>query len=439
MALQSQTLRTSSNIRSSEIHFRGRRQGQKRMLGVVLLLLCVGGGFAYLMRSRESGNSPLGPQSARADGLTLPGIVPAEPVAAKPVQPPQPPAPEPVVLEMGGKTRPGVTVAGKGDANRPSAGVSQPAGGGTPVVRDPAGQAAPTPQPGMTQLPLPMPAPGADTSSLPGELAAAQSAAEKAISERKLVEARSQLNKILVDPRVSEKDREGIRRWMADLNKDLVFSAVAYPGDPLAETYTVQSGDSLIKISRKVNSVTEAGLIQRINNASPNALKIGQKLKIVKGPFHAVVSKSAFRMDVYAGPTPAPTSIGTSPLGAGAEPGWVYIRSFNVGLGKDSGTPLGPFTVKEGSKLVNPPWVNPRTGEKFDKDDPKNPLGERWIGLVGLDDVTKQCQSYGIHATIDPDSIGKEMSMGCVRMAEEDVDLVYELLMGRVSVVKIVP
>ena len=60
--------------------------------------------------------------------------------------------------------------------------------------------------------------------------------------------------------------------------------------------------------------------------------QIGQQLKIVKGPFHAVVSKSAFRMDVYAGPTPAPSSIGTSGLGAGAEPGWVYIRSFNVGL-----------------------------------------------------------------------------------------------------------
>jgi hypothetical protein len=425
MALQSQTLRSSPNLRSSESLSRTRRHGQKRMVGVVLLVLCVGGGFVYLMRSRDGGPNPLGPQSARADGVTLPGVAPVQP-APEPVQPPKP---EPVVLEMGGKARPGPTVGAV-----PRTSPSQ------------APQSTAQPQaPASGQLPLPLPhqSPAAqqltDTSGLPGELAAAQSAAERAIAEKKPVEARAQLNKILVDPRVSEKDREGIRRWMADLNKDLVFSANAYPGDPLVDTYKVVSGDNPIKISRKVNSVTEAGFIQRVNNVSPSALQVGQQLKIVKGPFHAVVSKSQFRLDIFAGPTPPPSAIGTSPLGAGAEPGWTYIRSFNVGLGKDSGTPLGAFMVKEGSKLVNPPWVNPRTGEKFGKDDPKNPLGERWIGLLGIDEKTKQCLSYGIHATIEPDSIGKELSMGCVRMAEEDVDLVYELLMGRVSVVKIVP
>lgn len=427
MALQSQSRRPTSNLRSSVSHFRGRNRGQKRMLGVVLLLMCIGGGTVYLMRERESGGSnPLGPQMARADGVTLPA---AAPVGAPPTGAPV--KAEPVVLEMGGRARAGGVVVPV------AAGAAQPAGGSAPVVREPVPAAAP--QAGMTPLPMPTGTPGSETSGLPGELASAQSAAERAMGERKLVEARAQLNKILVDPRVSEKDREGIRRWMAELNNDLVFSGIAYPGDPLVETYKVESGDSPIRISRKVNSVTEAGFIQRVNKVNARSLQIGQHLKIVKGPFHAVVSKSAFRMDVYAGPTPSPSSIGTSGLGAGAEPGWVYIRSFNVGLGKDSGTPLGPFTVKEGSKLVNPPWVNPRTGEKFDKDDPKNPLGERWIGLEGLDEVTRQCKSYGIHATIEPDSIGKEQSMGCIRMAQEDVDVVYELLMGRVSVVKIVP
>jgi hypothetical protein len=294
--------------------------------------------------------------------------------------------------------------------------------------------------PAPAAAPVEPSAPASEPSSgLPTELAAAQAQAEKAMSERRLVEARAQLNKILTDPRVDEKDREGIRRWMSELNRDLVFSHNAYPGDPLVETYKVIKGDSPIKISRKVNSVTESGFIERVNGVSASSLAVGQDLKIVKGPFHVVVSKSAFRMDIYAGPTPAPDSIGTTSLGAGAEPGWVYIRSFPVGLGENSKTPLGTFTVKEGSKMIDPPWTNPKTGEKFSGKDPKNPIGKRWIGLIGLDEKTKAYNGYGIHATIVPESIGKEMSMGCVRMNEEDVEVVYELLMGRVSVVKIVP
>ena len=130
---------------------------------------------------------------------------------------------------------------------------------------------------------------------------------------------------------------------------------------------------------------------------------------------------------------------GIHPGAGGAEPGWVYIRSFPVGLGEKGTTPLGAFTLTERSKLINPHWANPRTGEKFDKDNPKNPIGERWMGLTGLDDKSKAYKSYGIHGTIEPDSIGREMSMGCVRMAAPDVELMYEMLMERVSVVKIVP
>jgi lipoprotein-anchoring transpeptidase ErfK/SrfK len=46
---------------------------------------------------------------------------------------------------------------------------------------------------------------------------------------------------------------------------------------------------------------------------------------------------------------------------------------------------------------------------------------------------------YGIHGTIDPGSIGKNLSMGCVRLRDEDIALVFELLAERISVVEIVP
>ncbi|HZW07868.1 MAG TPA: L,D-transpeptidase, partial [Phycisphaerales bacterium] len=84
-------------------------------------------------------------------------------------------------------------------------------------------------------------------------------------------------------------------------------------------------------------------------------------------------------------------------------------------------------------------WVNPRTGEVFMPDDPKNPIGERWIGLEGTDENTRRFAGYGIHGTVDPESIGQQKSMGCVRMAPGDVEMIYEMLIDRLSTVKIVP
>jgi LysM repeat protein len=493
MALQSQTLRAGSGPRSSvALGKTARKGGRGKMIGAALLLAAVGGASIYSLRHHAAPD--LGPQSAKAE--PAPAIVPEKTVAAAPA-PAITPAPAPAkpaydVLEMAPRPRVGgsATPATKPDtlaSPRPNFAVDPAAAPGTspatpapsttpaatpvitstpaaavtttetpkpastppatastaPAVRDPlAGGPAPTGSPSAPSSAPAQPAPASAATSggpLPAELAALDQLADRALADKKPLEARAQLNKIVTDARLSDAQRETYRRKMWDLNKDLVFSPAATPGDPMVQTYTVEKGDNVIKISRKLNTVTEASLIQRVNGINPSSLRVGQTLKVVRGPFHAVVSKSAFRMDLYWGPSVAPSAVGTSNLGAGAEPGWVYIRSFPVGLGEKGATPLGAFTLRERSKLVNPPWVNPRTGEKFDKDDPKNPIGERWMGLVGLDDKSKAFNSYGIHGTVVPESIGQEMSMGCVRMRAEDVEIVYELLMERVSVVKIIP
>ena len=58
-------------------------------------------------------------------------------------------------------------------------------------------------------------------------------------------------------------------------------------------------------------------------------------------------------------------------------------------------------------------------GKVFAGTDPKNPLGSHWIDLG---------ESYGIHGTIEPTSIGKSESLGCIRMHTADVEIVYDLL-----------
>ena len=158
--------------------------------------------------------------------------------------------------------------------------------------------------------------------------------------------------------------------------------------------------------------------LQRVNNISaPERLRLGQRLKIVKGPFHAVIYKRDFRMDLF--------------MGDGSDR--VFVRSFKVGLGKHGATPEGAFAVKPNSKLIDPAWTNPRTGEQFAANDPKNPLGEYWIGLIGVSENIRDLETYGMHGTIEPDSIGQNRSMGCVRMLADDIALVYEVMIEGAS------
>src|SRR5262249_34076131 len=157
--------------------------------------------------------------------------------------------------------------------------------------------------------------------------------------------------------------------------------------DPFADTYLVQGGDNLIKIAQKLGLAPDYRLIARVNGMkNVHSLREGQKIKVVKGPFHAVVHKGVYRLGLELG--------GPEKPGAG-----VYVRSFRVGRGAEDGTPVADFIVKKGSKLTDPPWTNPRTGEHFPGGDPKNPIGHRWIGLEGVGEST-QYKSYGIHGTI---------------------------------------
>ena len=241
----------------------------------------------------------------------------------------------------------------------------------------------------------------------------------EAIEQNRLVDARRLLSEALLDDRCAPADKPALRESLAAVNETLVFSPTIASDDPLSERYIVQPGDALSRIARKTGADIDWRFIQRINRISdPRRIRVGQTLKIVKGPFHAIVDKSDYRMDLFA----------EVPGASSGEPGVVYIRSFPVGLGELDSTPEGEWIVRNNSKLVNPDWTNPRTGERFDKNDPMNPIGERWIGLRGTDPQTEALSGYGIHGTIEPSSIGQQESMGCVRLLDDDVELVYELL-----------
>lgn len=234
--------------------------------------------------------------------------------------------------------------------------------------------------------------------------------------------ARKAMNTALHLRGANEHDRQRARDALSELNEQLVFSPNAVPGDPISFSYTVAQDEFLSTIVRKNQLGVDWRAILDINRIPrPESIRPGQTLKLIRGPFHAIVSKGAYRVDLYWGPADR----------AGE---WLYIRSFTAGLGQDDSTPTGNFKVK--NRLEDPAWTNPRTGERFSSDNPKNPIGEYWIGLEGVGESAVH-RSYGLHGTIAPDSVGRQDSMGCIRMLPEDIRVLFSLLREGESVVQI--
>ncbi len=227
------------------------------------------------------------------------------------------------------------------------------------------------------------------------------------------VRARAELSRLIDSAQLGDAERRAAYAAVNAVAERIFFSPKIVPSDTVGQSYVVRKGDSLARICSREKLGVDWRFIQRINGlASEKALRPDMRLKLAHGPFHAEVVKSDFVMNVY----------------SGTGPDRVMVLSLPVGLGENDGTPVGSFRVKKNSKLVNPEWRNPRTGEKFAANDPKNPIGERWIGLEGTTPETAKFQGYGIHGTIDPMSVGKQMSMGCVRLNDREVEVAYELL-----------
>jgi lipoprotein-anchoring transpeptidase ErfK/SrfK len=91
---------------------------------------------------------------------------------------------------------------------------------------------------------------------------------------------------------------------------------------------------------------------------------------------------------------------------------------YNVSTGKtDELTPEGEHTVTV--KAVRP-YYRKDNIQGGDKD---NPLGSRWIGV---DAEGTDGRIYGIHGTNNPETIGKYITAGCIRMYNSDVEILFQ-------------
>ena len=104
------------------------------------------------------------------------------------------------------------------------------------------------------------------------------------------------------------------------------------------------------------------------------------------------------------------------------------LMSYPVAIGKKGWeTPTGNFKVIQ--MVKDPVWQNPWNG-KIVPASPKGPIGERWIGFWSDGKNT-----IGFHGTPTVKSLGTAASHGCVRMRNEDVKVLFEVVTPGLPVV----
>lgn len=419
MVLSSQRTRLGpTHMASSKALHRGRHM--RPWIVMVVAAVCVVGGYRFFvsaeagpkLASAEPAQTAFSPASPSvtprfATGSDIPAPTP-KPAVAPSITFGQDPLDAPVATPNSSSAAAGTTLAA----------VTTPAG---PTYAAPGSTPAPAVMPSSPSAPV-MGMPTTVPSSSPNAEAYRQGMRQ--IEQGQAVQGRETLSRLLfaANPPLDTRDAQTVRDTLNSVNKDLVFSSKFVPGDPIAELYVVQPGDVLARLAPKYQITYQ--LLLRINKVDPHRMFVGQKIKMIRGPIHAIVHKHDFRIDLFA----------YNPAGQS-----VFVASFPVGLGKEDSTPIGSWRIKPGGKLVDPGWTDPNSHRYYPPDDPANPIGEHWLALEGTDDRTRDKTGFGLHGTIDPTSIGKQMSLGCVRMLPDDIELVWELLVDGQSTVEIRP
>jgi len=195
----------------------------------------------------------------------------------------------------------------------------------------------------------------------------------------------------LVNDFVESPDVASWQKKAEDINIKLLFSPVITPG---CIVYQIKPGDTLNKIARAHKTTAE--LIMKSNNISDSLIIPGRKIKIWNAPFSILVDKSQNIMLLKSEEEP--------------------VKTYIVSTGKDNCTPVGVFKVV--NKLANPTWF--KAGAVVPAGSPENVLGTRWMGF--------DLAGYGIHGTTEPKELGKQVTQGCIRLSNSDVEELYTII-----------
>lgn len=216
---------------------------------------------------------------------------------------------------------------------------------------------------------------------------------QTALAKRKegqLGEAKALYQQIFTDHPDAE-DMPKIQRELGDLNINIIMSNMP---NEYAIMHEVVSGDTLGELAKTYKTTIE--LIKLSNNLKNNIIRIGQRLRIWTGAFNIFVDKSQNILILKQGDE--------------------VLKVYDVSTGEHNSTPVGEYKVT--TRLEDPVWFN--RGVVVPPESPQNVLGTRWLGF--------NIPGYGIHGTVDPETIGQQVTAGCVRMRNQEVEELYNII-----------
>jgi len=209
-------------------------------------------------------------------------------------------------------------------------------------------------------------------------------------SEGKSLEAKTAYQQILAD-HPDYKNIEQVQQDLYNLNMKILFSNIQ---TPKAVIHPVAIGDTLGKICKQYNVTMD--MVKIPNGMNSEVVRVGQHLRIWTGKFSIHVDKSQNTLVLKSDDD--------------------ILKIYNVSTGSNNSTPVGTFKIA--TKLVDPVWY--KAGAAIPPESPENVLGSRWMGF--------DIPSYGIHGTVQPDKIGQQVTAGCVRMRNEDVEELFKVV-----------
>lgn len=269
--------------------------------------------------------------------------------------------------------------------------------------------ATPTPAPKApvskpAAVSMPAPATAAPVPETQEAAAKAVKLAEENLAKGNLAMARGIAESVLRMPSVKAFGAE----WLQAANIiGKVNTILAGSTAPAAEKirHKVQQGDTLIGVARKYQVTVESiAKANKLDMANP-VIREGMILSVYPAKWAIEVYKNRFLLVVRNGDR--------------------LFKVYHVGIGRENRTPVGEFKIV--TRLREPDWSPPgRPPVPYGK--PENILGTRWLGLQpsGLTDPT--LTGFGIHGTWQPETVGTASSEGCVRMKNEEVEELFDLI-----------
>jgi LysM repeat protein len=215
-------------------------------------------------------------------------------------------------------------------------------------------------------------------------------AARRELDAGRLADVHRQLSSWYDDPRLSSYEQQRLTELLDQLAGTVVYSTQSL----LEPEHEVQPGERLEDIGQRLNVPWQ--LLAKVNGIEdPQSLRPGERLKVVKGPFSAVVNLQKRQLTLMLG--------------------GMYAGRFPIGLGREHPAVEGNYVVA--AKVPNPTYYG--ADRAIEPEDPSNPLGKRWIDLGN---------QLSIHGTNDPKNIGRTDLPGCISLSPHDAEDVFDIL-----------